>query len=236
MVFEEYEERFIAFIDILGFKNMVMESERNINIQRLIFNVTKYNSDEQTNNYRGDMEDMNSDYGREISVFSDSIVISYPIRYGLHHLLMDCIYLSIDFISADVLVRGGITCGKLFHKKSMCYGPAMVNAYTLESQYAKYPRIIIEDTLMRGIQNSQGNNTPGMEIEELKKLIKVDSDGWIFLDYLSQESEFNEETYLPILNKIRKFVNYQLQANSFNQKILEKYLWLDEYLKSIYNP
>jgi hypothetical protein len=49
-----------------------------------------------------------------------------------------------------VLVRGGICIGDLFVRagKTMLFGPALVKAYKLESEYAVYPRIIIDRDLI----------------------------------------------------------------------------------------
>jgi hypothetical protein len=45
----------------------------------------------------------------------------------------------------QILIRGGIAKGKLFHVEGgPLFGPAMNRAYFLESKKAKYPRVIID--------------------------------------------------------------------------------------------
>ena len=48
-------------------------------------------------------------------------------------------------MSKGILLRGGITVGQLCHKDNIVYGPAMVEAYELESKSAIYPRVIVSE-------------------------------------------------------------------------------------------
>jgi hypothetical protein len=47
------------------------------------------------------------------------------------------------------LIRGGVTIGNLYHAQGIVFGPAMVEAYELESRTAVYPRIVVSHTIMR---------------------------------------------------------------------------------------
>src|SRR5688572_17022204 len=86
----EYEERFVAFIDILGFKQSILNDE----IDTLIKVIQLLRSEAEQKPYviekdshmifmAGPGEDNAGDKfhsTREISVFSDLIVISYPVQ------------------------------------------------------------------------------------------------------------------------------------------------------------
>lgn len=58
-------------------------------------------------------------------------------------------------------MHGGVTVGSLIHDNNKCFDPAMVEAHTLESQNAVYPRILIDekvkkyDLQYRGINNTK---------------------------------------------------------------------------------
>ena len=139
-------ERIVAFVDILGFKNMVdnslksQQSAENLHkaLER-IYELKKHN--ERLN----DIESLH-EFGVEISTFSDSIIISYPIDFegGLFFIIMELIHLQIDLVFYGILIRGGLSIGLLYHKENIVYGPAMNDAYYLESKCAIYPRIIIK--------------------------------------------------------------------------------------------
>ena len=57
---------------------------------------------------------------------------------------------QLDLAMDGVLVRGGMSLGDLFASKenSIVFGPALVDAYKLESQSAVYPRILIDRRLI----------------------------------------------------------------------------------------
>lgn len=176
-----YENRVTAFLDILGFKNWINNSVEE-NVFNQIKKTLEYIADERESNYHGFLSEYNTDGDKEISVFSDSIVISYgeTERGGTFYLLMDLIYICIHLNQEGFFVRGGVTYGKLYHKDHVCFGPAMVKAYELE-QRAIYPRIIVDKNVLKHGRNCPGYaNTPEQEKEFLKSLILEDKqDGFI---------------------------------------------------------
>lgn len=84
---------------------------------------------------------------RRVTIFSDSIIISYPLLHSKNSyflsLVLDIIYISIELLDKDIYICGGMTYGKLYHEGNICFGLAMVEAYSLE-QKVIYPRIIID--------------------------------------------------------------------------------------------
>lgn len=165
-----YENRFIAFIDILGFGAFVESSGNDKNIQEKIF--------EALNSIQSDKlsEDLYARVNEElippeelqavkeiahvfaqagkaanpvtITYFSDSLVISALENDVIaSQLVIDLVIkLKIQMWSDHgLLIRGGITLGKLTHiEGGPLYGPAMNRAYYLESKEAKYPRVLID--------------------------------------------------------------------------------------------
>ncbi len=71
--------------------------------------------------------------GVEVTTFSDSAVISYPAKDdNLLYLILDLIHMQLDLALDDVLLRGGLSIGALFHDGDIVYGPAMNMAYKIE--------------------------------------------------------------------------------------------------------
>ncbi|QWH20717.1 hypothetical protein EXW62_27335 (plasmid) [Bacillus mycoides] len=85
---------------------------------------------------------------RRVTVFSDSIIISYPINC-MYDLLLETLSISGAILSSGYLVRGGITYGKLYHDERIVFGPAMNKAYDLESKVADVPRIILDTDYLK---------------------------------------------------------------------------------------
>lgn len=231
-----YDNRFIAFLDILGFKNWIEKTVDDEDVFNTIKSGIDYISRERDELYHGRYSDIRIN-DKEISVFSDSIVISYAMDRGsLFYVLMDLVFICVNLNSKGIFVRGGVTYGKLYHKNHECFGPAMVKAYELEQNYAKYPRIVIEPEVVRkGIENPGPANTPQQEAEYLKKLLcKNNNEDLYYLDYLSQYDEFDdEEQYIDLILKVKKFIVDNLNYNKDNDPILEKYIWFAEYYNNV---
>lgn len=227
-----YENRYVAFLDILGFKNMVCQSVNEQKKFDVINMALNYASSVQRENYEGQIP--MAELGKQVSVFSDSTVISYEmIRPGSGFLvLMDLIYICNDLLGLGLPVRGGVTVGALIHDNNKCFGPAMVEAYNMESKVAIYPRILIDPKIIEyDLQYRGENNTVEFEEACITSLIKKDErDNYICLDYLSQYNEFNDiDTYYSYLCCVRKFIITSLSLYKVDTKILSKYEWMKDY-------
>lgn len=247
----QYEERVVAFVDLLGFKNAVNESINKQNIFNDISKALKLNEQFQKDNYGVTFMNEAQD-GVEIMFFSDSFVISIPtITYDgpLYSLLMHLVWQALDILDNNFLVRGGVTIGLLYHNGNICFGPAMNRAYYLESKEAFYPRIIIDEFVLKRMDSlKSSNNTIGEERQFLNKLVKRDVfDNKLFLDYLSQSQElyinYNDNNkYIELLKKVKVLVERNLNYCNISlmntycedkiieiKKVLNKYLWYKEY-------
>ena len=227
-----YQNRYVAFLDFLGFKNMVKQSEYDSQMLSRINMALNYTSNVQRESYEGIMS--MTDIGKQVSVFSDSVVISYEMTYpgSAFYVLMDLIFICNDLLGMGVSVRGGVTDGPLVHKKNKCFGPAMVDAYYMESKLAIYPRILVDSKVMQsGIEFRGRANTEEYERRYLEALISQDeTDNAIYLDFLSQHSEFDEpELYHNYIIFVRNFILTSMNAFSNEPKIIEKYVWLKNY-------
>lgn len=227
-----FEERFIAFVDILGFKEIVKQATNDITYQDKVLKVLNYIAKIRNDNYYSDWAKQG--VFNDVSVFSDSIVISYPCDRsdgdGLFYLLMDLIHLCFILIRNNIYVRGGITVGGVIHDQNISWGPAFVDAYELENQNAIYPRIIIDRKAIERGKELYAQKFPlDQDGDDLDKLIQLDEDGAYFLDYLSQWGEFDDpEDYLEWLEYIRIGVEDNLK-NAKEPRIKMKYVWFAHY-------
>lgn len=223
-----YEERIVAFADILGFSAMVAKSSSDIE------GYEKIKSALETIQNVQKIPDVN---GAKVTTFSDSIVISYPAngRDPLFYILIDLIHLQLNLLQQGILIRGGIAKGQVRHVKEMVFGPAMVSAYELESKYAVYPRIIVEKEVVDWEQDNYRKQTYGAEydIEDLKRLLKKDEYNDIYyIDILRQGQELNRfEDYEQLLRNVRKTIISGLKNK--NKSVVMKYIWLKNYYNDI---
>ena len=153
----EYSRYCVAFLDILGFKNLIgTESANTIHgIFRNIRHAKKL--------IRGNTEkdDWWSQIVKKTKIyfFSDSIVIAIPMTEPMAFELVasHCMLLqhTLWFYCLPTWIRGGIAIGDLYCGRSEVFGPALIDAYTLEGTIVRHPRIVMrESTYQTGINNS----------------------------------------------------------------------------------
>lgn len=169
-----YEERVVAFIDILGFKEIVMRSAYDDALARRIYgaldlrhdNFAKYFADEV------DLDWAPADFDDLFHTFSDCIVISVRPRAEEIGLLIFVIFrICRQLLSDGFLSRGGIAKGLLYHRASrqldtagascdtdqgppsvpIVFGPAFIDAYNFESAHAGGPRVILQNKVWQEI-------------------------------------------------------------------------------------
>lgn len=224
--YQKYEDRVVAFIDLLGFSEMV---EKTAEDEKKLQSLT--GALESFYNIIWEWE-ANGEYSSfAFTQFSDSIVISAIAdstdSFGMLMQLLIGVMALVD--NNDVLVRGGITRGQLIHDKTMLVGPAMVDAYHMESKKAIYPRIIIGEELKRQFDDNMEdyikNYTLLYEVPGFNRLFKQDDDGWYYLDYIKPAQEYNNElTADEHLKKLEYLADKGILSESY--RVREKYEWL----------
>lgn len=166
-----YEERLTCFIDLLGFKSAIDQSVDQAEVRKALHDaIHELKSDNlrnqvydgipcflldrkgtvkpfrevKTNDLRSQVAEA---YPITITQFSDSFVLSCPAsNHASCDMLLKCVYLihMIYFWNLGMMVRGGLSIGKLIHEENgALFGPAMNEAYALESKSAVYPRVVI---------------------------------------------------------------------------------------------
>lgn len=224
---ESYSQRVVAFMDILGFKDLVT----NVNENNKLFKLMNYLKWLNKSNYEGFLKEC--DIGKEVTVFSDSIVISYDIndvKGSVFYILLDIIHIQLDLASLGILVRGGVSIGSLYHKEEVIFGPAMIKAYDLESKYANYPRIIVDEELLKyAYQNPSPQHTGEIELDYMMSVLDKDEDDYFYTDFLSQSEELdNPEDITLIINKLNNLISKGLKNEI--ESVRKKYEWLEYYI------
>ncbi len=173
---------------------------------------------------------------KEVSIFSDSIIISYPgslsIGGAFFHVLLDLVHICIELLGQKMYIRGGVTYGRMYHDKKVCFGPAMIRAYNLEKDVAIYPRVVIDaETIKRGQELPGLGNSDETETKEIQELICKDTGGTdlYYLDFLSQYQEFDDcDSYINFLEYTKEDLCNHL-SKDYKKDILEKYKWFSGY-------
>lgn len=236
---QSYENRIVVFIDILGFSSIVRKT---ITTQKAESRIEKANfvlgnlisALEFIHEHFNQLKLAYEDSSIQLSQFSDSIVIS--VLENSKELII--VFKHLKLIQArllaryNILIRGGVVKGKLIHTNNILLGPAMVNAYNLESKCALSPRIVI-DPKVKWVYNKI-NKTDAGEILEKEKILKKDYDGTFYIDYFNYNLEFytgdSDEKYFATICWLIKD-----NIESSDISIRMKYLWMREKLKTSLN-
>lgn len=227
-----YEDRIICFLDILGFGGHIDSSIDKVDggdkaekIKELADAFTRIRE-------ILDMDRPEDRHEREVTQFSDSVVISFPAysESGLFDALLDILLVQISLAQKGYLCRGGVTRGRLIHTPTLLFGPAMFEAYTLESKAALYPRVILDVEIVNaGVAAHAAHHSPIHEQQSILSLLERDMDGMYYIDYITRaQSELDdpELDYPGYLHQLREIVAEGILAS--DPSVAIKYKWLRE--------
>ncbi|MBU1230249.1 MAG: hypothetical protein KKA55_08065 [Proteobacteria bacterium] len=231
-----YKERIVIFIDILGYKKIVgntvnPDGSDNADGLKLVESIHKI-----IDYFLEPDEDEKVEADIQISKFSDCIVISFDhtSQSQIFYRVIALQWLLINLIFKGILCRGGIAIGKVFHTHAAIFGPALVNAYLLESKAAIYPRIIVS----RDIVNLAGDycrdgHSHSEEVAYVRGILAKDTDGMYYVDYFaSAQSELNdpELDFPEYLSSLYHIISKGIKYKDISVRM--KYMWMMEK----YNP
>lgn len=215
-----YSSRVCLFLDILGFSQRIKDGDEPSIIANAIDSIRA--------NFAPDTEIS----GKQVTQFSDSIVVSYPIeeQSGVFWLLLDIGYCLTTLVSQGFPMRGAVTYGHLVHTDGYLFGEAMIHAYKMESEVAHYPRVLVhEDLLQIAMHALSEHHDPLTERSYVGGLLRRDFDGLLYINYISwscvvqklgMEPTDYPEYLLKISNLLRKYMD------SSDLSIKAKYGWI----------
>lgn len=249
-----FEKRIIAYLDILGFKKIIHDSISDMtkfdNIHCILnFLKTWERPDEwglSLIEIEEDAKKNNIEYFdiREISnctCFSDTIVISVnvedkDINSIFSTLISNLSTIGLKLLLDGVLIRGGITLGELIHKDNgVIVGPALIDAYELEDNCAKYPRIILSDKIIKELNYPLDHKNNRYPYHQYLKRFDDGCVGFhqmIYYQVLQSWVDLDEEEMKRDLRNIKKQIITGLDNSFENPSVYEKYIFLkDQYEK-----
>lgn len=233
----EYKQQIVAFIDILGYKEIVEKAEGDEQkaaeiikqLQSSINNAVKRNLNSSLS--CNEPLDMDPKY----RIFSDCICISSDCIAGtsanfraqfVFHFILNLVYVQAELLLHNIFIRGGVVVGNHHISDEMIFSAALVKSYNLESKEAIYPRILIDNSVINILRNSGHEADYGL----LNALIKRDADGLVFLDYLEYVNEVDYPEYQTeeFFSRHKTALGERL-VTDLPAKVKEKYLWAARY-------
>lgn len=201
------DSHFVAFIDILGFSEMVRSDCESTDSPKYL--ELLYNSHVRASALFA------KDLDSGLIQFSDSIVFSKPFKIETLAGFLDSIGEWQQTLLLDgLLCRGGVAFDKHFVKDKFLFSKAMIDAYLLESSKAHFPRIIVSDDLLQLVSSQ-------VSLDSLR--LRCEDDGATFIDFLRYD---NAQTKKQLIESIEMLTR---SANKSNSAVQEKLRWLASY-------
>lgn len=230
----DYEVRYIAFVDILGFKDFVHNNRTESDVSLIIsaLDVRPIIRPVVIN----EVCDAEKDVDLRIHTFSDFVVASTCVSpAGLAALVFIMWELSTRWLSNRFLCRGGITRGQVVHRAGqdgnapMVFGPAFTEAYQIESVIADYPRIVLSK-LVRDDWRSYNQSTKLGS--KLPLLVHRCDDGPHCIDLFCHLRNFGFDivaSEVPVeAAQMRDALVLHLDANAERPAVYRKAFWIAE--------
>jgi len=208
----KYENRIVAFVDVLGFSNLVYSKTTELISKYFSFVVD-------------DFRDAVEKHGFKFLIISDSIVLSAPdtkedlrttvkILYRLQQKLLE---------EEGILIRGGLSYGELHMEAddNIIVGPGLINAYNLESS-ATSPRIIIDRSFIPKYYTGTADLIADLLWVRYEQCTPYLAD-FVFLDY-GKGIGFSCQK-----RKLDRIIQ-ALRENYYKNEHIDKYEWLKVYL------
>lgn len=230
-----YQDRVVAFIDVLGFHEKLSEFENDAKTKKLE-EGGEYLVSEKVNEFLNTFKEVISLLDRDnlrYYLFSDNICITIDYLENpnlLISLLVTVSQLFYAFAQKGYFLRGGIDVGKFIDEKQIALGIPLARAYALESKDAVFPRILISDRYYELIKDHSEQN----KITEYSSL-NIDNLIYKSCEFYYLNVFFNvtgKEDKGLFFSSFREKILENLLLNSKKEKIFIKYQWLVEQYDS----
>jgi hypothetical protein len=228
-----YSQAVVTFLDVLGFRDIV-NTRASEYVAHLLDLVSKFASPPEPGN----------PYAPTILAFSDSVVRVLPIDSEANTTLptgllvseiIDLLHAQAELVNERILIRGAVTVGNVFASPTRVFGPALIEAYELESRTAIHPRVVVSPAAIHAHRTVPAlvgaQHDLEYEISEIESLTRIDEcDGVRFIDYVRGIAEEVDDAslYAEFLGKHRSILQHAARAGH-PASVQEKYAWLASY-------
>lgn len=240
MIVPGYEQRYCAFIDILGFRELIQKinhGELSTLTLRTMLELVHRPSRLRVQDAMLKASELHA------QSISDAVAISVSCTsVGLLHLFSVLEDLALRLLAAGSLLRGAIAKGPLYHDERMVFGQALVDAYHLESNIARYPRIMISRNVVQDAQDAGTHYNLASHILQAEdgphylhvlRMMEVEIGIAVRENAAIDPSEQEDLAQFVIAGR---FLQTRLNESVDDPKIFEKVQWFANYFNRYIEP
>ncbi|MGG1594755.1 hypothetical protein [Terribacillus saccharophilus] len=220
----------VCFMDILGYKSLgknALKENNGDTAEEFLRNLH--------NSLRKAKRSITPDPSlpAKVKVFTDNIVIGWPIledgEMELGTTFVNIANYQLQLALDGFFIRGGISNGKHFMDEETVFGPELFETYTLESEVAVYPRVVLSNKSKELIKRFNTEYYGGIDSPFYEAILE-DMDGEWFLNYLIATKDEDRGAFnLKLIEMHKQKVVAALLEYSQNYKLLKKYAWIANY-------
>ncbi|MFC1666008.1 hypothetical protein ACFL17_10380 [Pseudomonadota bacterium] len=232
----ELVKSFVCYVDILGFsqlsKEAITSSNGDVFLRKIHLALTRAydrvrkNSNEWSNKQRF-----------SIKIFTDNIVVGYPIKHftsnlgesELGHIFSVFSDFQVGLALEGFLVRGGIAFGDHYMDDEIVFGDALLGAVNQDSAGGA-PKISLAPSAVKILQHHLGFYSDPQNSPQSQYLLE-DSDNSIFVNYLERAFIAFPDAgiFFEVFEKHKKTLIEGLKKYSGNPDVRAKYEWAARY-------
>ncbi len=245
-------ECLVAYLDILGFKDIVDRyfNAQNPKDENILVTITSAMgaTKKSVNEFFSSGEFKNIELVK-FKQFSDCVCMSMPDFYdtpdneavmvGMFILLLKSF--NLNFINNNLYLRGGVSIGFHYEDNNIIFSDGLIKAFYLESKKAIYPRIILDEKITKRLKRLWKYDKDVLSNLGTENLILVDQKGITFINPFKPIQSMgkimtNKFEKANLDNKFHRHIKQNLENNiakhetDTDKRILNKYLWLKEVL------
>lgn len=223
----KFEERAVAFLDILGFTDFIKKAEKSESdeYKKLCKLQEVIEAEIEANGFHPRLKP-------DCKFFSDSVILSAVVdknNYaGLVGVTIKTIQITHQLLRMGFLVRGGIAVGLVSHSERNIFGTGYVDAYETESKLAVTPRILLHKSAAKILD--EGGLSSGWPIKTLTSFLR-EGEQWI-VDMLNPH-----ENYIPsesqdaqkLFEGYRSTIIENLRQHALGSSVRSKWEWMAEF-------
>lgn len=203
-----YSTKYIAYLDILGFRSLINMSKSNFELRTKISQSLTSLYLAQPTKYLINPQGKHINLpkhpdGISTYIFSDNILITAPETLGGLNKIVNEIWniFGILAYNCESLIRGALVKGEIYDDTQIVFGPGLIDAYEKETTVSVYPRVIFSNSVKNDylalLEEQDMSKFATKEYHSLdeknfnlqstvfnKQPIRLDQDGLTFLDVL----------------------------------------------------
>lgn len=212
-----YTESYVAFLDILGMKELIKRPYEDL---KAVFDAAEVGRQLYSRMQVARGTHFISPDHLKVTIMSDAIVLSIDVKIdysfsklvGFSSYLINSLLRTLDI---PIFLRGGISRGLIYQDSDTVFGPGLVDAYNLENDVASGMRCIVSPSLKQDASVQEYLSVSGCA------LTTDIEDGLYFINFAR----------VDVCSNLVEYATNMIDSD-VKDEVKDKYKWLLRYIET----